>query len=109
MAGGVDGGDDAPSPPQAAAAAMPTDDASSDDGISANPVPVSIVTGFLGAGKTTFLRHVLANPHGMRVAVIQNELSAATGLEADTKYAFLIDVVNGPYVRRAVHLTPGGG
>ena len=46
MASGVDGGD-APSPPQAAIAAMPADDASSDDGISANPVPISIVTGFL--------------------------------------------------------------
>ena len=47
-------------------------------------VPCSIVTGFLGSGKTTLLRHVLTAPHGLRVAVIQNELSAATGLEADT-------------------------
>ena len=36
-------------------------------------VPCTIVTGFLGAGKTTLIRHVLANPQGRRLAVIVNE------------------------------------
>src|SRR5437764_13875224 len=36
-------------------------------------VPCTIVTGFLGAGKTTVLRHVLANARGRRLAVIVNE------------------------------------
>ncbi len=36
-------------------------------------VPCTIVTGFLGAGKTTMIRHVLANAHGRRLAVIVNE------------------------------------
>jgi cobalamin biosynthesis protein CobW len=36
-------------------------------------VPCTIVTGFLGAGKTTLIRHVLANAHGRRLAVIVNE------------------------------------
>jgi cobalamin biosynthesis protein CobW len=36
-------------------------------------VPCSIVTGFLGAGKTTLVRHVLENARGRRLAVIVNE------------------------------------
>jgi len=36
-------------------------------------VPCTIVTGFLGAGKTTLVRHVLENAHGRRLAVIVNE------------------------------------
>jgi cobalamin biosynthesis protein CobW len=36
-------------------------------------VPCTIVTGFLGAGKTTLVRHVLANADGRKLAVIVNE------------------------------------
>src|SRR6516162_2680635 len=36
-------------------------------------VPCTIVTGFLGAGKTTLIRHVLAYANGRRLAVIVNE------------------------------------
>jgi cobalamin biosynthesis protein CobW len=36
-------------------------------------VPCTIVTGFLGAGKTTLIRQVLANAQGRRLAVIVNE------------------------------------
>jgi cobalamin biosynthesis protein CobW len=36
-------------------------------------VPCTIVTGFLGAGKTTVIRHVLTNAQGRRLAVIVNE------------------------------------
>jgi cobalamin biosynthesis protein CobW len=36
-------------------------------------IPCTIVTGFLGAGKTTLIRHVLANANGRRLAVIVNE------------------------------------
>jgi len=35
--------------------------------------PVTIITGFLGAGKTTLIRHVLENAHGRRLALIVNE------------------------------------
>src|ERR1700736_862201 len=36
-------------------------------------VPCTIVTGFLGAGKTTLIRHVLQHAQGRRLAVIVNE------------------------------------
>lgn len=36
-------------------------------------VPVTIVTGFLGAGKTTLVRHVLEHVKGRRLALIVNE------------------------------------
>jgi cobalamin biosynthesis protein CobW len=36
-------------------------------------IPCTIVTGFLGAGKTTLIRHLLGNAQGRRLAVIVNE------------------------------------
>ena len=36
-------------------------------------VPCTIITGFLGAGKTTLIRHLLTHAHGKRLAVIVNE------------------------------------
>jgi len=36
-------------------------------------IPCTIVTGFLGAGKTTLIRHVIANAGRRRLAVIVNE------------------------------------
>ena len=36
-------------------------------------VPVTIVTGFLGSGKTTLIRHALTHAHGRRLALIVNE------------------------------------
>ena len=36
-------------------------------------IPATIVTGFLGSGKTTLMRHMLEQANGLRVAVIVNE------------------------------------
>ncbi|MGD2182409.1 cobalamin biosynthesis protein CobW [Lusitaniella coriacea] len=36
-------------------------------------IPVTVITGFLGAGKTTLVRHLLQNNQGRRIAVLVNE------------------------------------
>ncbi len=41
--------------------------------MSADAIPVSVLTGFLGSGKTTMLRHLLRQPEFSRTAVIINE------------------------------------
>jgi G3E family GTPase len=40
----------------------------------AERLPVTIVTGFLGSGKTTLVNHILANRQGVRAAVLVNEI-----------------------------------
>ena len=41
----------------------------------ARQLPVTVLSGFLGAGKTTVLNHILNNRAGLRVAVIVNDMS----------------------------------
>ena len=36
-------------------------------------IPVTVITGFLGSGKTTLVRHLLQNNQGRRIAVLVNE------------------------------------
>ncbi|MFT4168116.1 MAG: GTP-binding protein [Dysgonomonas sp.] len=40
-----------------------------------NKIPVTVLSGFLGAGKTTILNHILNNRENMKVAVIVNDMS----------------------------------
>ena len=40
------------------------------------PVPILLVSGFLGAGKTTLVNHVLANAGGRRIAAVVNDFGA---------------------------------
>ena len=66
-------------------------------------VPCTIVTGFLGAGKTTLVRHVIENAGGRRLAILVNEFGdvgfdksflAACGVEGCTEDA-IVELPNG--------------
>lgn len=45
-------------------------------------IPVTVITGFLGSGKTTLIRHLMANSQGKRLAVLVNEFGTA-GVDGD--------------------------
>ena len=45
-------------------------------------LPVTVITGFLGAGKTSLIRHMLANAGGKRLALIINEFGDL-GIDGD--------------------------
>lgn len=47
-----------------------------------NKIPVTVITGFLGAGKTTLIRHLMQNPQGKRLGVVVNEFGTA-GVDGD--------------------------
>ncbi len=50
--------------------------------VTLNKIPVTVITGFLGAGKTTLIRHLMQNPQGKRLAVVVNEFGTA-GVDGD--------------------------
>lgn len=66
-------------------------------------IPTTVITGFLGAGKTTLIRHLMANNQGRRIALIINEfgdlgvdgdLLAACGV-AGCREDDIIELANG--------------
>ena len=46
-------------------------------------IPATVITGFLGAGKTTLVRHLMAHAGGRRIAIIVNEFGAL-GIDGET-------------------------
>ena len=48
------------------------------------PVPVTMLSGFLGAGKTTVLRHLLENTADLRIGCIVNDVATINGRRGNT-------------------------
>ena len=68
------------------------------------PCPVTILSGFLGSGKTTLIQYILKSPdHGKRIAVIENEFGDGLSVESliardgvnDASLTDLIELPNG--------------
>ena len=74
-------------------------------------VPCTVVTGFLGAGKTTLIRHLLEIAGGRRLALIVNEFGDV-GIDGDflEGIAVIAKPAGGKYrrARQWLHLLHGG-
>ncbi|WP_035986333.1 cobalamin biosynthesis protein CobW [Leptolyngbya sp. KIOST-1] len=72
-------------------------------------IPVTIITGFLGAGKTTLIRQLLQNPQGRRIAVLVNEFGEV-GIDGDLLHSCQVcdeDEVAAPAETNILELTNG--
>ena len=63
-------------------------------------LPVTIITGFLGSGKTTWLNHILKNFENFKVAVWVNEFG---DINIDSQFLVaieedIIELINGLYL-----------
>ncbi len=57
------------------------------------PIALTVLTGFLGAGKTTRLNRILNGSHGLRVAVLVNDFGAID-IDAELVIGVESDVVS---------------
>ena len=65
-------------------------------------VPCTVITGFLGAGKTTLIRHILENAGGKRLALIVNEFGDV-GVDGEIlKGCGIVGMENGPDMGGAI-------
>ncbi len=70
-------------------------------------IPVTVITGFLGAGKTTLIRHLLQNNQGRRIAVLVNEFGEV-GIDGELLQSCQVcDEDGNPADAKIVELTNG--
>ncbi|VFQ64515.1 unnamed protein product [Cuscuta campestris] len=67
------------------------------------PVGVTVITGYLGAGKSTLINYILSAQHGKKIAVILNEFGEDLGVER----AMINDGESGGLVEEWVELANG--
>jgi cobalamin biosynthesis protein CobW len=72
----------------------------------ATKIPVTVITGFLGAGKTTLIRHLLQNHEGRRIAVLVNEFGEV-GIDGDLLRSCQVCDTEEDFQSNIVELTNG--
>jgi G3E family GTPase len=70
------------------------------------PVGVTLITGFLGSGKSTLVRRILTEPHGKRVLVVENEFGDRVSSSIES--AVITPAAGGPSALAELVSLPNG-